>query len=376
MNGSADLREGDSLKQYTHIKMLLEDLWKQSIQAMSSGQALTTDPPNIDVDAALTKMGFKFKSENIELDGVYFKKFKNNVLEVIWHHNDETIEYVWGQKDKQTGDMKIVEHWTLKVPESLGKLQSVFDKDVVSYKGVKKAKKHLAGTEDMPCSGTDYKAWGKTVTPAIGKDKGMGLHPTEEETLKKMDWEPTKTPLGIVYCPFGTVMDGEAMIFLPSGKVNYYSKFMDASGAAGVNVTQTWDDPEDAIRWLWKNYKLEQHHGGKSVKLQGEQLDEVTKLGFVEEMVNGHYNYEKPNIATVTFWANGYAWVWDLTEKEAKKAAEEPNPPIYKGTHQEVISYLHMMYGKKKTGEMPFSGKNYKTTPKTSSSCHFLGTAG
>ena len=102
----------------------------------------------------------------------------------------------------------------------------------------KPSKSVLAGTEDMPWSGTNYPIlWG-------GKpgDKSLMLNTMEADTMSDLGWELVDTPNGPVYRK-----GPEQLAFYNHGNAKYWSNFNTGS------ETQSFPKVEDALRWLWKN---------------------------------------------------------------------------------------------------------------------------
>jgi hypothetical protein len=368
VNGEADLHT-TTTKHFTSIKTLLDTLWAESMHSgwPSTPELEPQNPPVLkqtseatDVDKELSSMGFQFKQENIDGDKTYWKKSGGDVYEVIWHHNDNTLEFVWGQKNK-TGDMKVVEHWTLDTLDAIAKLHEGFDAIAkVSHKGKKKKPKVLAGTEDMPWSDIDYKKhW---VFQA--SDVGLPLEYTDDQTMKKMGWKDV---------PFGDhgvayEKENQRMAFYRNGSTVYWSD-------KTSSPTQNWPDPEQAVRWLWKNWK---EHSQKPAQ---EQVEAVLK----------HLGFEKIPVATTTSSGESKnGWGWRLTDKDGisdvtfdvenntLKWSLLPSATsglsisstifdtIQKGLNALISAIKKTPLAKSKTeGEVPYSGTDYKQWWKT-----------
>jgi hypothetical protein len=378
VSGEADHYKDGKAKHYTSIKTLMESLWAESMHSgIHAKGAVHTGPPPTghvvkpgasnyehwknDVDKPLSEMGFKFLTKNIDGDVQYMKKIPGNSYEVIWHQNDDLIEFVWGEIEG--GAMKIKEHWTEDLETGLAKLHQGFDAQVkpkqsgVAHKKSKShkpTKKKLAGTSDMPWSGTDYLQWGNTVLKAVGPNGGMGLHPTEEATLKQLGWTVHSDKEHGVWYESGP----QKIVFYPSGYTEYWT---DKNG----KPTQSWTEIEMPIRWLWKGGKEYMTSSGKPVKMEGDDDDSLKDLGFQLINNNGVLSYRNVSKgASVMFYPNGFGMVWDMSQYDVKKEFGEPNAPIFQGTWQNCIAFLAKNYGPttapKKTGEVPYSGTDYK----------------
>ena len=153
------------------------------------------------------------------------------------------MEFIKSTAKLEKGYHKIVEQWTQNVSDALGKLEDLFSFGSMGAIPLppKKKKKVLAGTEDMPWEDIDYvKYWAN-----MPDNHGMVLNKMDEETMVTMDWKRVHYKHG----GFAYQHDNELMIFYKLGHVGYMSDVNEGT------VTQSWTNPEDAIRWLWKTHK-------------------------------------------------------------------------------------------------------------------------
>lgn len=260
VDGSGSIIEEGNKIHYSSVQTLMEELWKEAMHVGLQQKSSTQTKKSIYTQEELVKkmidMGFIMKGAKAPTGAqssyiAFHRKTPKFLYDATYTPEKNMIEFIKSKAKKNLqGKHDIVEHWSLDVPEAIEKMENLFAFGSVGTVPPKKKKKEiLAGTEDMPWSGTDYKQWGKTVMPALGPDKGMALHPTEEDLLDKLGWKKKgDSNLGYTFHN-GT----QIMIFYPTGKVVYWSDY-------GKSPTQNWDDPELAIRWLWKNWKEDQMH--------------------------------------------------------------------------------------------------------------------
>lgn len=195
----------------------------------------------------------------------------------------------------------------------------------------------------MPWSDTDYLQWGNTALKAMGTVKdGMSLHPTEVATLKSIGWnEVSNSKVGYSY-----ENGNQKMVFYPSGFTGYWS---DKNG----QPTQTWQEIEMPIRWLWKNKGSVPSSEAHRIKPYSAVINTLEAYGHKWHEETVQFVHEDDPLDTIIFMSNGEIYHYDGTGKSSK----------YKYVHD----LLHALdFGKgsvhkpNATGDMPWSNMNYE----------------
>ena len=368
VNGAAaHLKDGKS-KHYSSIKSLMEKLWGENMPVNPPSQ--NPEPKSLNVQKELKDLGFVFKAIDEYGNSTYIRKGPpGNVYTAIYSMKNHTIEFFWLEKLKGKG-AEIAEHWTLPFADAIKKLQAGF------FAQPKKKKKVLAGTEDMPWSGTDYKKlW--AMPPEHPGGEGFTLQYDDDQLMKKMGW--TVHDFGALQPEASTLYKGyyykhgnEAMAFY-KGKTVYWSNF-------GMPSTQSWDtDPEMPIRWLYKNWK---EHGGKvpysgtdyatlfnvqwpsipknhSMKLTVQDEKLMKQLGFYRQKVTVpdpafKIRYIHSNDKDIMyFFASGKAAYWK----------DDTDGPYYYETVEDALQMLWDKYGKPQQSPTPKTSNAYRIIP-------------
>lgn len=294
------------------------------------------------VAAKMEDLGFKLLGGKLPTGTqpntiTFHRTSKDFLYDVIYHAEQKMIEFIKSTAKLEKGYHKIVEQWTLFAPEAFTKLETLFKGVGIGAAGFahKTKKKVLAGTEDMPWSGTDYLQWGNTVLKAMGTGKGMSLYPTEVNTLKQLGWnEVGNSKIGYSY-----ENGNQKIMFHPSGYVEYWS-------SEKSQPTQNWTEigaVEDVLRWLWKKKGLVQKKsatgempwsntdynslhkiqmktlGNFAISLIPQDENVLKKIGFEKEIVNSEkelafkIQYHKTtgnDVEVLYFFADGQAAYW------------------------------------------------------------------
>ena len=369
VNGHARMIDSTGKKfDFITVKSVMEQLWITS--------PLSTAHEKEPIVEKIKEFGFKPIDTNPPKSfPILFMKFTSTFQYAInYHVEKQTIEFTKSNAKLTKGYYKILEEWTLSVPEAIEKLETLFGGSP-SIKGNKK-KKVLAGTEDMPWSGTDYLQWGKVALKVIGTGKGMSIHLAEVHTLKQMGWnEVGNSKVGYSY-----ENGNEKMIFHPSGFTEYWS---DKNG----QPTQNWQEIEMPIRWLWKNkgsakqsdevpysghdYNQPSEDPKKkpvytTISLIPQDEETLNKMGFVRVKTENVIWYEKTGIGQfVEFFADGHASINDMgtgtkkdqfpTVKECLQFLWDKFKPSIQGNEKKKV-----LAGTEDMEDMPYSGATYK----------------
>jgi len=160
-----------------------------------------------------------------------------------------------------------------------------------------KNKTVLAGTENMPFSGMNYKIMWNTQPPKVP----LSLTPFDETTMKSMGWNPVKWGGGLVYQNYN-----RRIAFYNHGGSNYWSNFNTGG------VTQIFPSVEDTLRWLWKNKvnpTPKENPLGESYYPKELVVKLLTTSGFTSEtMPNGVIRWVHPSQFNFELHTKGIRW--------------------------------------------------------------------
>jgi len=209
-----------------------------------------------------------------------------------------------------------------------------------------KKKKLLAGTEDMPWSGTDYLSWGNVVLKTMGTGMGMGmnLHPTEEQTLSQLGWKR----IGNSKVGYSYENGNQKMMFHPSGFTEYWSN-------KEGQPTESWIEIEMPIRWLWKNKGSVTSSEAHRIKPYSAVINTLEAYGHKWHEGAVQFAHEDNPLDTIIFMSNGEIYHYNGAGKLFK----------YKNVH-DLLHALDLGKGSAQkpnaTGEMPWYDNQYVNT--------------
>jgi hypothetical protein len=385
-----------AVKQFDSVKELLTHLWKQFHTNHGAESDLNDPMSHIVPKKALVSSETEKDIEKLKEDlSTYGFQPMNDKQEVYYLSTDEFLfsvrlfpemnKLIFSKSFNNNNDSKgVIDQWTLPIPQAINKLYAMHMSGLLNspYVVADKTTDFQSRDGKMPWSDENY---AKQYKPGQKNTVTIVLNSDDEATLTSLGFYRSQSQQAPVWRYVNA--KNEMLAFYVDGSAKYWPNNKEAKYKVFYKL-------KDAVQMIWdkvhpKEGKGEMQFSGfdysmlskqqgipsqAPISLIAEDESALKSLGFVKKEVQSQagYNYiyyskldtKKEEVVRVLFRADGTGQVWDLNGNPLSKPAVDATTHVFAGSIQQCMKFLWDNYNtpKKltKTGEMPYSGTDYK----------------